>query len=250
MQQRFKGKVVVVTGGSSGIGLAAARAYANEGARVVITGRDRAALERAARGIGASAEVERMDAASVAQVEAAFAAIGQRHGRIDVLFANAGVGAMLPVEQTTEAVWDQLHDVNLKGAFFCVRSALPFMRAGSSILFTASLAAWRNPPGGTAYAASKAGVVALGRALADEFAGRGIRVNVISPGPVDTPLPDHTLGVPAAASSAMREMMGRTPLGRVGRPEEIADAALFLTSGQAGYITGIELVADGGIAAR
>ena len=249
MTERFKDKIVVITGGNSGCGLGAARAFAAEGAHVVATGRDPASLAAAATEI-AGLETALLDVANVAAIEDFMRGVGEKHGRIDVLFANAGTSAMLPVERTTEQVWDQIHDANLKGAFFTVRAALPFMHRGAAIVFNASLAAHRSPPGASAYAASKAGVVALGRTMADEFAGRGIRVNVVSPGPIDTSLPDRTLGVPPEASSFVRQRMSETPLGRVGTIEELAHAVLFLASDQAAFVTGAELVVDGGISAR
>jgi len=248
--QRFKDKIVVITGGNSGCGLGAARAFAAEGAHVIVTGRDPASLAATASEIGHNIETAELDVHDVPAIEKFMQAVGSKHHRIDVLFANAGTSAMLPIERITEQVWDQIIDANLKGAFFTVRSALPFMHEGSAIVFNASLAARRSPPGASAYAASKAGVVALGRTLADEFAPRGIRVNVVSPGPIDTKLPDRTIGVPAEAGSALRQMMAQTPLGRVGTTAELARAVLFLASDEASFITGTELLVDGGIASR
>lgn len=247
---RFTDKIVVITGGNSGIGLGAARAFAAEGARLVITGRDEASLKATASEIGHRIETAVLDVTHVPAIENFMRDVGTKHGRIDVLFVNAGTSAMLPIEGITEEIYDQILNANLKGAFFTVRAALPFMHAGSAIVFNASLAARRSPPGGSAYAASKAGVVALGRTLADEFASRGIRVNVVSPGPIETPLPDRTIGVPPEAGSAIREMMSRTPLGRVGTTAELARAVLFLASDEASFITGTELLVDGGIASR
>jgi NAD(P)-dependent dehydrogenase (short-subunit alcohol dehydrogenase family) len=246
---RFLGKVAVVIGGNSGIGLASAKAFASEGARVVITGRDADTLRAAAKEIGHDAASYRSDIADLSQIETLFAHLTQDPGRIDVLFVNAGVGAFLPIEAVTEADWDRIHDINLKGVFFTVQKALPLMSKGASIVLTGSIGAQKGLPTGSVYAASKAGLRALGRSLAAEFVGRGIRVNVVSPGPVDTPIIHRTGGLPPEAVPAMREqMIANTPMKRMGAPEEVAAAVLFLASDAAGFVTGIDFPVDGGVA--
>jgi NAD(P)-dependent dehydrogenase (short-subunit alcohol dehydrogenase family) len=247
--QGFLGKVAVVIGGNSGIGLASARAFAREGARVVITGRDADTLQAAAAEIGQDAVSYRSDIADLAQIDTLFRQLAQAPGRIDVLFVNAGVGAFLPIEAVTEADWDRIHDINLKGVFFTVQKALPLLSKGSSIVLTGSIGALKGLPTGSVYAASKAGLRALGRSLAAEFVGRGIRVNVVSPGPIETPIIHRTGGLPPEAVPAMRaQMIANTPMKRMGAPEEVAAAVLFLASDAAGFVTGIDFLVDGGVA--
>lgn len=249
MRHRFTDKIILITGGSSGIGLATAKQFAAEGGTVIVTGRNSDSLQRAATEIGTSALALKADVGNHAELASVIDEIRQLFGRLDILFANAGVSAILPIEATTPEIWDNILDINLKGVFFTVRAALPLMSAGGAIVLNSSLAARRSPPGMSAYAASKAGVVALGRTLAIDFAPRGIRVNVLSPGPIDTPLPQKTLGMTAAALPQLAAPENCTPLGRIGRPDEAAAAALFLASDDASFITGIDLVVDGGISA-
>ena len=249
MGPRFLGKVAVVIGGNSGIGLASAKAFASEGARVVITGRDADTLRTAAAEIGHDAVSYRSDVGDLSQVDTLFAQLRESPGRIDILFVNAGVGAFLPIEAVTEADWDRIHDINLKGVFFAVQKALPLMSEGASIVLTGSIGALKGLPTGSVYAASKAGLRALGRSLAAEFVGRGIRVNVVSPGPIETPIIHRTGGLPPEAVPAMREqMIANTPMKRMGTPEEVAAAVLFLASESAGFVTGIDFLVDGGVA--
>ena len=249
MGPRFLGKVAVVIGGNSGIGLASAKAFASEGARVVITGRDAGTLRTAAAEIGHDAVSYRSDVGDLSQIDTLFAQLRESPGRIDILFVNAGVGAFLPIEAVTEADWDRIHDINLKGVFFTVQKALPLMSEGASIVLTGSIGALKGLPTGSVYAASKAGLRALGRSLAAEFVGRGIRVNVVSPGPIETPIIHRTGGLPPEAVPAMREqMIANTPMKRMGAPEEVAAAVLFLASDAAGFVTGTDFLVDGGVA--
>jgi NAD(P)-dependent dehydrogenase (short-subunit alcohol dehydrogenase family) len=246
---RFEGKVAVILGGNSGIGLASAKAFANEGARVVITGRDAQTLSTAAAEIGRNAVGHRSDIADLKQIEALFARLRSDVPRIDVLFVNAGVGAFLPIEAVTEADWDRIQDTNLKGVFFSVQKALPLMSKGACIVLTGSIGALKGIPTGSVYAASKAGLRALGRSLAAELVGRGIRVNVVSPGPIDTPIIHRTGGLPPEAVPALREqMIANTPMKRMGEPDEVAAAVLFLASDAAGFVTGVDFLVDGGAA--
>jgi NAD(P)-dependent dehydrogenase (short-subunit alcohol dehydrogenase family) len=246
---RFNGKNVVIIGGNSGIGLSAARAFAREGAKVVITGRAPETLERAAQDIGHGAVAIRSDIGEVAQISQFFAELTSQLEQVDVLFVNAGIGAFQPIDKVTETDWDRIHDINLKGVFFCVQQALPLLRKGSSIVLTGSIGALKGIPTGSVYAASKAGLRALGRCFAAELVGRGIRVNVVSPGPTETPIIGRTAGLPPQAIPALREQMIRnTPMHRMGTPEEVAAAVLFLASAESAFVTGIDFLVDGGAA--
>ncbi len=249
MQPRFHDKVAVVIGGNSGIGLASARAFALEGARVVITGRDRATLTRAAQSIGGDVLPVRCDMSDLRQIDALAGEIRERLGRIDVLFVNAGTGAFIPIEAVTESDWDRLMAVNLKGVFFTVQKSLPLMPKGGAIVLNSSIGWKKGIPTGSVYAASKAGVRALGRNFAAELVGRGIRVNVVSPGPIDTPIIGRTAGLAPEMIPALRkQMLENTPMRRMGEPAEVARAALFLASDEASFITGVDLLVDGGAA--
>lgn len=249
MPSRFHEKVSVVIGGNSGIGLAAAQALALEGARVVITGRDRGTLASAARSIGSGTLAMRCDVANLGEIDALVSRIRDELGRIDVLFVNAGVGAFIPIEQVCERDWDQVHAVNLKGVFFTVQKALALMSRGGSIVLNASIGWRKGIPTGSVYAASKAGVRALGRSFAAELVDRGIRVNVVSPGPVETPIIGRTAGLaPEMIPELRRQMLANTPMKRMGDPAEVARAALFLASEEASFITGVDLLVDGGAA--
>ena len=195
---RFSDKVVLVIGGNSGIGLAAAKGFAAEGARLVITGRDRKTLDQAAQQIGGDTLALQSDVADLASIDGVIDAVRKRHGRIDVLFVNAGIGTFAPVRDVTEQLWNQVHDVNLKGCFFAAQKALPLMGRGGSIVFTGSIGAVLGVPGNAIYAAAKAGLRAVARILATELVGEGIRVNMVSPGPTETPIINRNVGMSAA----------------------------------------------------
>ncbi|HXS28965.1 MAG TPA: SDR family oxidoreductase [Steroidobacteraceae bacterium] len=249
MQPRFSEKAVLVTGGNSGIGLASAQAFAAEGAHVVLTGRDTATLRGAAESVRGALTV-RSDTSVLGEIDELMSEVRGRLGRLDVLFVNAGIGAFLPIEKVTEEDWDRLMAVNLKGVFFTVQKALPLMTRGAAIVLNSSIGGRRGMPTGSVYAASKAGVSALGRNFAAELAGRGIRVNVVSPGPVETPIMSRTVGLTAAMLPALRkQMVQNTPMQRIGSPAEVARAVLFLASEEASFITGIDMLVSGGAAA-
>ena len=249
MSDRFSAQNVVVIGGNSGIGLSAARGFAQEGAHVVITGRAEDTLRSAAEQIGHGAVAIRSDIGDLNQIRQLFTQLGTKLGHIDVLFVNAGIGAFQPIEKVTEQDWDNIHGINLKGVFFTVQQALPLLRKGSAIVLTGSIGALKGIPTGSVYAASKAGLRALGRCFAAELVGKGIRVNVVSPGPTDTPIIGRTAGLPPAAIPAIREQMIRNiPMHRMGTPEEVAAAVLFLASNDSAFVTGIDFLVDGGAA--
>jgi NAD(P)-dependent dehydrogenase (short-subunit alcohol dehydrogenase family) len=249
VSERFSAKNVVVIGGNSGIGLSAARAFAQEGAHLVITGRADGTLRSAAEEIGRGAVAIRSDIGDLGQIRQLFTQLTAQLGHIDVLFVNAGIGAFQPIEKVTEQDWDKIHGINLKGVFFTVQQALPLLRKGSSIVLTGSIGARKGIPTGAVYAASKAGLRALGRCFAAELVGQGIRVNVVSPGPTDTPIIGRTEGLPPQAIPAIRaQMIRNTPMHRMGTPEEIAAAVLFLASNDSAFVTGIDFLVDGGAA--
>jgi NAD(P)-dependent dehydrogenase (short-subunit alcohol dehydrogenase family) len=240
---RFAGKNVVVLGGNSGIGLAAARAFRAEGAHVAITGRDEATLAQVAAASGMLAI--RSDMGSVADSRAALARVARELGDIDVLHVNAGVGGFAAVAEVTEEFWDSVHRVNLRGAFFAVQAALPHLRAGGSIVITGSIGALRALPGNVVYGAAKAGLRQVARILAAELLPRGIRVNVVSPGPIETQI--FKRGASTEQIEAVRAALGgAVPMQRMGEPEEVARAVLFLASSEASFINGVDLCVDGG----
>jgi NAD(P)-dependent dehydrogenase (short-subunit alcohol dehydrogenase family) len=240
---RFAGKSVVVLGGNSGIGLAAARAFQAEGARVAITGRNEATLAQVAAASGMLAV--RSDIGNVADSRAALDGIARELGGIDVLFVNAGVGGFAAVHEVSEEFWDSVHRVNLRGAFFAVQAALPHVRDGGSIVITGSIGALRALPGNVVYAAAKAGLRQAARILAAELLPRRIRVNVVSPGPTETEI--FKRGASPTQIEAVRAALGGVvPMKRMGEAEEVARAVLFLASPEASFINGVDLYVDGG----
>lgn len=240
---RFDGKCVAILGGNAGIGLAAARMFRAEGAKLALTGRNAETLAAAAQECEALGI--RSDMGDVAASRAAMAEIAEALGGIDVLFVNAGVGGFAPVDEVTEEFWDGIHNVNLKGAFFAIQAALPLMRDGGAIVITGSIGSISAVPGNVVYAAAKAGLRAMARILAKELLPRKIRVNVVSPGPTDTEI--FKRGASAEEVAGLREFFsGVVPIGRMGTSEEVAAAALFLASAEASFINGIDLYVDGG----
>lgn len=244
---KLKGKVAIVTGGNSGIGLATAKEFAREGAQVVITGRDTRTLAEAAREIGGDVLALRSDSSSLAEIDELFAAVKERYGRVDVLFVNAGVGKFASVEETDEALFDQVMDTNFKGAYFTVKKALPLLVEGASVILNTSVVAHVGFPQSSVYTASKAALLSLVRTLSADLVERGIRVNAVSPGPVETPI-FGKMGLPVEAiDETKRGFSEQVPLKRFGRPEEIAKAVLFLASTDSSFLVGTEIIADGGV---
>lgn len=248
MGKRFEGKNVVITGGNSGIGLATAKAFAAEGARVAIIGRNPETLASARDEIGGEALAIAADVSQLSEIDRAMGEVRDAFGTVDVLFANAGTGGMIPFEQVDEELWDKITNLNIKGTYFTAQKCLPMMGQGGAIILCSSVSGARSMPGASVYAASKAAINSIGRSLGGELVGQGIRVNVVVPGGVDTPIMTRTPGVPPEAAGAVFEQMAAgTPMGRVGRPEEVAAAVLFLASDAASYTTASELHVDGGI---
>ncbi|HWU02745.1 MAG TPA: glucose 1-dehydrogenase [Novosphingobium sp.] len=244
MAQDFTNKVVVVTGGTSGIGLATARAFADAGASVFITGRRQEALDAAVKAIGGRVTGVRGDMAHLADIDRLYDAVQQQHGQIDALFANAGGGEFAPLGAISEEHYASTFDTNVKGVLFTVQKALPLLRDGASVILTASTVSISGNPAFSVYAASKAAVRSFARNWILDLKDRRIRVNAISPGLTDTPGVDHLFGDNAQGTKDY--LAGLIPAGRVAQPAEIARAVLFLASDDASYINGIELFVDGG----
>ena len=244
---RLQDKVAVVTGGSSGIGLATATCFAAEGARVFVTGRREVELASAVAAIGGNATGIQADSSNLAELDRLYDRVRHEAGRIDVLFVNAGGGSMLPLGAITEEQYEDTFGRNVKGVLFTVQAALPLLVPGASVILTGSTAASGGTPAFSVYAASKAAVRSFARNWILDLRGRGIRVNVLSPGPTRTP---GLVGLAGPDSERQQEFLGQmatqVPLGRVGEPEEIARAALFLASDDAAFVTGTELFVDGG----
>src|SRR5262245_33785767 len=245
--KRFEGKVAFITGGNSGIGLASARAFAREGASVVITGRDEASLRQAEREIGGSVTALRADVSRLAEIDRAMSSIRERFKRIDALFANAGIGKFVPFDQVTEEFFDETVAVNLKGAFFTVHKALPLLGPGSAVVLNASINAHKGMPGTSVYGATKAAVVNLAKTLSADLIERGIRVNAISPGPVESALLSRLDMSAEQLHETQDWIRGQVPLKRFADPAEIAEAVLYLCSDASSFVVGAEIVIDGGM---
>jgi NAD(P)-dependent dehydrogenase (short-subunit alcohol dehydrogenase family) len=244
---RLQGKVAVITGGTSGIGLATATAFLREGARVVVVGRDQKKVDQAKALLGEDAVAVRADVAKLDDLDALYGRVRDAFGRIDVLFANAGVpGAPLPVEKMTSEAFDAVYATNVRGTFFTVQKALPLLAAGASVILTTSIANEFGRANVSAYASSKAAVRSLAQSFAAELIGRGVRVNAISPGGTDTGIIAKRFS-PEQAKAVMERLKTTLPIGRLAQPEEIANVAVFLASDESSYVLGVELVADGGV---
>ncbi|MGI8640288.1 MAG: SDR family oxidoreductase [Pyrinomonadaceae bacterium] len=244
---KLDGKVAVITGGNSGIGLATAKEFAREGARVVISGRDEKTLAEAEREIGGEVLAIQADVGKLADIDKLYDAVKERFGKIDVLFVNAGIGIFKPLEAVTEEDFDLQMNVNLKGAYFTIQKALPLLNDNASIVLNTSINAHIGMPNSSIYAASKAAVISFARTISAELVGRGIRVNALSPGPVQTPIYDRWGLPPEQLEELTKNIKSQIPLGRFGRSEEIAKAALFLASSDSSFILGTEIIADGGM---
>jgi NAD(P)-dependent dehydrogenase (short-subunit alcohol dehydrogenase family) len=244
--KRLEGKVAVVTGGNSGIGLATAKRLQDEGAKVAISGRSRKTLDEAVKVIGNGLVAVQADVAKLADTDKLYAEVSQKLGKIDVLFVNAGVAKFAPLAETSEDLYDEQFDINVKGAYFTIQKALPFLNDGASIILNTSVAGQKGGAGATAYSATKAALRSLARTVAAELVGRGIRVNTVAPGPIVTPIFGRT-GLPKEAFDEFAtELLARVPMKRFGQPEEVAGVVAFLASQDASYITGVEINVDGG----
>ena len=245
--KRLEGKVAVVTGGNSGIGLATAKRLQEEGAKVAIAGRSRKTLDDAVRAIGNGVVAVQADVAKLTDVDKLYAEVSKKLGKIDVLFVNAGVAKFAPLSETSEDGYDEVFNINIKGAYFTIQKALPFLNDGASIILNTSVVDTKGFEGASAYSATKAALRSLARTAAAELVGRGIRVNAVAPGPIVTPIIERT-GLPKEAIDQFeKETVAKVPMKRFGQPEEVAGAVAFLASQDASYITGVEINVDGGL---
>jgi len=245
---QLKNKVAVITGGSSGIGLAAARRFVQEGAYVYIFGRRQAELDKANGLIGRNVTTVKGDVADLADLERLYQTVSAEKDVVDIVFANAGFVERKTIDELTLEHYDKTFNINVRGVIFTVQKALPLMKRGGSIILTASIVADKGLQAYGAYSATKAALRSLAKTWTTELKNRGIRVNTLSPGATDTPIIDGQFSSKAQADAAKEAFSSMTPLGRLGRPEELAAAALFLASDSGSYITGIDLPVDGGFA--
>lgn len=243
---RLAGKTALITGGNSGIGLETARLFVKEGAKVAITGRNKERLEAAAKELGPNAVAIVADATDVAATEAAVAEAVKKFGKLDIVFANAGISANTPLGGTTLETFEQVLSTNITAVFFTVQAAVPHLNDGASVVLNGSVISVLGNPGYAAYAASKAGVRAMARVMASELSPRNIRVNVVSPGGTTTPIWNRLAPTPEATAALESRISKSIPLGRFGKPEEVARTVLFLASDDASNIQGAEIFVDGG----
>jgi NAD(P)-dependent dehydrogenase (short-subunit alcohol dehydrogenase family) len=244
--KRLEAKVAVVTGGNSGIGLATAKRFQQEGARVAISGRNKKTLDEAVKTIGNGVLAIQADVAKLPELDKLYIEVSQKLGKIDVLFVNAGVGKFGTIVETSESTYDEQFDINIKGAYFTIQKALPHLNDGASIILNTSVADTKGDIGTSAYSATKAALRSLARTAAAELVERGIRVNTVAPGPIVTPIFGRT-GLPQEmVDEFAKKLLAKVPMKRFGQPEEVAATVAFLASQDASYITGVEINVDGG----
>ncbi len=246
---KLAGKVAVVTGGSSGIGLSTAKRFVEEGAFGYITGRRQAELDQAASLIGRNVTAVQGDVSNLVDLDRLYAKVANEKGKIDILFAGAGIVDPQPLAEATEESFDKVFGINTRGLAFTVKKALPLLNDGGAIIVISSIATGKGIPGFTAYSATKAAVRSFVRTWTAELKDRRIRVNAISPGPIDTPIFEQQAPTKEGADQARAAFAAAVPFGRLGRPEEIEATALFLASDEAGFIAGVDLPVDGGMTA-
>ena len=247
MSTKLDGKVALVTGGSTGIGLATAVRFAKEGATVFITGRRKEELDAAVKEIGPKAAAVQGDVSKLADLDRLYDVIKQKAGRLDVLFANAGGGEFAPLGQITEAHYDKWFGINVKGLLFTVQKALPLMPDGASIILNASIVSQKGMPAFSVYSATKAAVRSFARSWTTDLKDRKIRVNALSPGPIETPAIDGLAGDEEKSKQFKAQMASQVPLGRIGQPDDLPGAILFFASDDAAYVTGQVLSVSGGL---
>lgn len=244
---KLDGKVAVITGGNSGIGLATAKLFQAEGAQVVVTARNQTRLEESRTEVGEGIDVIQADVSKVSEITAFFEQIAAKYGKIDILFANAGIAKFAPIEYIDENFIDNMFNVNFKGVFFSVQKSLPLFKDGGSILINTSVSNTKGMPNTSTYAATKAAGRSLARTLSSELIGKGIRVNAISPGPVSTPIYGKLGLAQEEIDEFGKQALAQVPMGRFGESAELAKAALFLASKDSSFVVGTELVVDGGM---
>jgi NAD(P)-dependent dehydrogenase (short-subunit alcohol dehydrogenase family) len=245
--KRLEGKVAVVTGGNSGIGLASAKRLAEEGAKVAISGRNQKTLDEAVKIIGNGVLALKSDTSKVADTEELFKQVTQKLGKIDVLFVNAGIAKFAPIGDSSEEFFDEQFNTNVKGAYFAIQKAIPHLNDRASIILNTSIVSTKGEANASVYSSTKAALRSMARTAARELLGRGIRVNAVAPGPIETPIFGKT-GLPQEVLDEFaKHLIETVPMKRLGKPEEIAGAVAFLASSDASYITGVELNVDGGM---
>ena len=245
--KRLEGKIAVVTGGNSGIGLATAKRFLEEGARVAISGRNQKTLDEAVQTLGKEVLAIKADTAKLDEIEKFLTTVNRKFGKIDVLFINAGVAKFAPLTETPETLFDEQFDINIKGAYFTIQKAVSHLNDGASIILNTSVAGQTGTPGTSAYSATKAALRSLARTAAAELSDRGIRVNTVAPGPIVTPIFGRT-GLPQQViDDWAKDLLGKVPMKRFGQPEEVAGAVAFLASSDSSYVTGVEINVDGGL---
>jgi NAD(P)-dependent dehydrogenase (short-subunit alcohol dehydrogenase family) len=245
---KLDGKIALVTGGNSGIGLATAKQFVNEGAYVFITGRREPELARAVKEIGTNVTAVQGDVSNLGDLDRLFAQIKREKGKLDIVFANAGIARYAPLGSITEEHYDLIFNINVRGLLFTVQKALPLMPDGASIILNASIVASKGFAANSVYSATKAALRSFARTWTTDLKDRRIRVNAVSPGPIDTPGLNDLVASTGAAEHGLKMLSDGTALGRLGTPDEIAKAVVFLASDDASYITGTELFVDGGLA--
>jgi NAD(P)-dependent dehydrogenase (short-subunit alcohol dehydrogenase family) len=245
--KRFAGKVAVITGGNSGIGLAAAKRFSDEGAKVAISGRSQKTLDEAVKYVGNGILAVKSDVAKLADLDRFYSTVAQKFGKIDVLFVNAGVAKFLPVQNADEAHYDEIFNINVKGAYFTIQKALPHLNDGAAIVLNTSVAGIKGTANASVYSATKAALRSFSRTLTTELVERGIRINSVAPGPIETPIFGRVGLSKEQVDEFAQKILSSVPLKRFGQPEEVASAVAFLASSDASYITGVELHVDGGM---
>jgi len=245
--KRLEGKVAVITGGNSGIGLASAKRLREEGAKIAISGRDAKTLESAAKEIGEGTLVVQGDVSKLSDIDKLYNAVKENFGKIDVLFVNAGIAIFAPYAMTNEELFDQMYDINVKGAYFTIQKEIPFLNDGASVILNTSIVSTKGMENTGIYSSTKAAVRSFARTAARELLPRKIRVNAVAPGPITTPIIGRTGMSEEQQQAYVEGVKSRVPMGRSGTADEVAGAVAFLASDDSSYVTGVELNVDGGL---